>query len=258
MAELFTAENLIAFITLAVMEIVLGIDNVIFISILAGKLPADQQPKARQVGLILALITRIALLLSISWLASLTTPLFSLPFKVEGHDLEITAKDLVLLLGGLFLIYKATHEIHNKLEGEEGHVSNRTGATFASVVTQIMLLDIVFSLDSVITAIGMANQVPIMIAAVLVAVGIMLFAAGPISNFVNEHPTVKMLALSFLLLIGVTLVIESVHVHIPKGYVYFAMGFSVLVEVLNLLARRRKTQPVHLKQAVVESVTQAH
>jgi predicted tellurium resistance membrane protein TerC len=252
MAELFTAENLIAFITLTVMEIVLGIDNIIFISILAGKLPAEQQPRARQVGLLLALVTRVLLLLSISWLASLTTPLFTLPFQIEGHDLAITAKDLVLLLGGLFLIYKATHEIHEKLEGEEGHVSERTGATFAGVVTQIMLLDIVFSLDSVITAIGMANHVPIMIAAVMVAVGIMLFAAGPISAFVNDHPTVKMLALSFLLLIGVTLVIESVHVHIPKGYVYFAMGFSVLVEVLNLASRKRKAKPVHLKQSVVE------
>jgi predicted tellurium resistance membrane protein TerC len=253
-ANLFTGENLIAFITLAVMEVVLGIDNVIFISILAGKLPKAQQAKARQVGLIGALITRIILLLSISWLASLTTPLFTLPFQIDGHDVEITAKDLVLLLGGLFLIYKATHEIHNKLEGEEGHVSDRTAATFTGVVTQIMLLDVVFSLDSVITAIGMANQVPIMIAAVLVAVGVMLFAAGPISEFVNKHPTVKMLALSFLLLIGVTLVIESVHVHIPKGYVYFAMGFSVLVEVLNLAASsRRKAKPVELHQPVVDA-----
>ncbi len=252
MAELFTAENLIAFITLAIMEIVLGIDNVIFISILAGKLPAAEQPRARQVGLLLALVMRILLLLSISWLTSLTTPLFTLPFKLDGHDVEITAKDLVLLLGGLFLIYKATHEIHNKLEGEEGHVSDRTAATFTSVVTQIMLLDIVFSLDSVITAIGMVSQVPIMIAAVLVSVGIMLFAAGPISEFVNKHPTVKMLALSFLLLIGVTLVIESVHVHIPKGYVYFAMAFSVLVEILNLAASRRKAKPVKLHQSVVD------
>lgn len=251
MAELFTAENLIAFITLAIMEIVLGIDNVIFISILAGKLPPAEQPKARQIGLILALVMRIVLLLSISWLASLTTPLFTLPFQLDGKTIEITAKDLVLLLGGLFLIYKATHEIHNKLEGEEGHVSSKTGATLASVVTQIMLLDIVFSLDSVITAIGMVSQVPIMIAAVLVSVGIMLFAAGPISTFVNKHPTVKMLALSFLLLIGVTLVIESVHVHIPKGYVYFAMAFSVLVEVLNLFASRRKAKPVVLHQSVL-------
>jgi predicted tellurium resistance membrane protein TerC len=258
MADLFTAENLVAFITLSVMEIVLGIDNVIFISILAGKLPQEQQARARQIGLLLALGTRILLLLSISWLTSLTTPLFTLPFQIEGHDLEITAKDLVLLLGGLFLIYKATHEIHNKLEGEEGHVSDRAGVTFAGVITQIMLLDIVFSLDSVITAIGMANQVPIMIAAVLVSVAIMLFAAGPISTFVNDHPTVKMLALSFLLLIGVTLVIESIHVHIPKGYVYFAMGFSMLVEMLNLLVRRRKTQPVHLKQAVVEGGAKPH
>ncbi len=254
MANLVTAENLIAFITLAVMEIVLGIDNVIFISILAAKLPKELQARARRVGLIAALVMRLVLLLSISWLASLTVPLFKLPFQISGHDLEITAKDLVLLVGGLFLIYKATHEIHNKLEGEEGHVSKRTAATFTGVVTQIMLLDIVFSLDSVITAIGMANQVPIMIAAVLIAVAIMLFAAGPISEFVNKHPTVKMLALAFLLLIGVTLVIESIHVHIPKGYVYFAMGFSVLVEVLNLAAsRRRKAKPVELHQPVVGS-----
>jgi predicted tellurium resistance membrane protein TerC len=250
MGELFTAENLIAFITLAVMEIVLGIDNVIFISILAGKLPVEQQKQARQIGLMGALFMRILLLLSISWLVSLTTPLFTLPFQIEGKNVEITAKDLVLLLGGLFLIYKATHEIHNKLEGEHGQVSNRTSATLAGVITQIMLLDIVFSLDSVITAIGMANQVPIMIAAVSVAVAIMLFAAGPIGEFVNQHPTVKMLALAFLLLIGVTLVIESVHFHIPKGYVYFAMGFSVLVEVLNL-ASKRKTKPVELHQPVV-------
>lgn len=248
--QLLTAENLIAFVTLAVLEVVLGIDNVIFISILAGKLPEDQQARARRVGLVLALGTRILLLLSLSFLAHLENPLFTVawPFGEKDH-LDVTARDLVMALGGLFLIYKATHEIHEKLEGEEGAISGRTAATFVGVVTQIALLDIVFSLDSVITAIGMANQIVIMIAAVIVAVIIMLFASGGISNFVNRHPTVKMLALSFLLLIGVTLLIEAVHVHIPKGYVYFAMGFSVFVEMLNLAARRR-VRPVQLRQAV--------
>ncbi len=250
--ELLTAENLIAFITLAVMEIVLGIDNVIFISILAGKLPVEQQAQARRIGLIMALGTRIVLLLSLSFLAHLENSLFTIPWPFGDKDhLDITARDLVMLAGGLFLIYKATHEIHEKLEGEEGAVSSRTAATFASVVTQIALLDIVFSLDSVITAIGMADQIVIMVAAVVVAVVIMLFASASISSFVNQHPTVKMLALSFLLLIGVTLMIEAVHVHIPKGYVYFAMGFSVFVEMLNLAARRR-AKPVQLHQSVTK------
>jgi predicted tellurium resistance membrane protein TerC len=250
--ELLTAENLIAFITLAVMEIVLGIDNVIFISILAGKLPVEQQAQARRIGLIMALGTRIVLLLSLSFLAHLENSLFTIPWPFGDKDhLDITARDLVMLAGGLFLIYKATHEIHEKLEGEEGAVSSRTAATFASVVTQIALLDIVFSLDSVITAIGMADQIVIMVAAVVVAVVIMLFASASISSFVNQHPTVKMLALSFLLLIGVTLMIEALHVHIPKGYVYFAMGFSVFVEMLNLAARRR-AKPVQLHQSVTK------
>ena len=250
--ELFNAENLIAFVTLAVLEIVLGIDNVIFISILAGKLPAEQQARARQVGLVLALGTRILLLLSLSFVAHLENSLFTIPWPFGDKDhLDVTARDLVMLTGGLFLIYKATHEIHEKLEGEEGAISGRTAATFASVVTQIALLDIVFSLDSVITAIGMANEIAVMVAAVVVAVVIMLFASGSISEFVNRHPTVKMLALSFLLLIGVTLMIEAVHVHIPKGYVYFAMGFSVFVEMLNLAARRR-AKPVQLHQAVTK------
>jgi predicted tellurium resistance membrane protein TerC len=250
--ELFNAENLIAFVTLAVLEIVLGIDNVIFISILAGKLPAEQQARARQIGLVLALGTRILLLLSLSFVAHLENSLFTIPWPFgDKEHLDVTARDLVMLTGGLFLIYKATHEIHEKLEGEEGAVSSRTAATFASVVTQIALLDIVFSLDSVITAIGMANEIAVMAAAVVVAVVIMLFASGSISEFVNRHPTVKMLALSFLLLIGVTLMIEAVHVHIPKGYVYFAMGFSVFVEMLNLAARRR-AKPVQLHQAVTK------
>ena len=248
---MLSAENIIALVTLTVLEIVLGIDNVIFISILSGKLPAEQQPRARRIGLMLALGTRILLLLSLSALAHLETSLFTLPWPFGDHDhLDITARDLVMLVGGLFLIYKATHEIHDKREGEEGAVSTRTAATFASVVTQIALLDIVFSLDSVITAIGMANEIAIMIAAVIIAVIIMLFASGGISDFVNRHPTVKMLALSFLLLIGVTLMIDAVHVHIPKGYVYFAMGFSVFVEMLNLAARRRTHKPVQLHQSV--------
>jgi predicted tellurium resistance membrane protein TerC len=250
MAELLTLDNLIAFITLTVLEIVLGIDNVIFISILAGKLPTDQQPRARHTGLLLALITRVLLLLSLSFLSSLETPLTK--FNLLGKEFDLTMRDVILALGGLFLIYKATREIHEKLEGEEGHVSQKTSATFASVVTQILLLDIVFSLDSVITAIGMSSVVPIMIAAVITAVAVMLFAAGPISEFVNKHPTVKMLALAFLLLIGMTLVVEAFHVHIPKGYIYFAMGFSILVELLNLRASSKKAKPVNLHQPIVE------
>jgi predicted tellurium resistance membrane protein TerC len=243
MAELLTTENLLALLTLTVMEIVLGIDNIIFISILASKLPVEQQARARQVGLIAALVMRILLLLSVSWIASLTAPLFSI------LGFEISGRDLILLLGGLFLIYKATHEIHNKLEGEEGHGEARVGATFGAVIFQIMLLDIVFSLDSVITAVGMAENIYVMIAAVVIAIGVMLFAAGPISDFVNKHPTVKMLALSFLLLIGFSLVVEGLHFHIPKGYIYFAMGFSILVEMLNLrMSSKKNKQPVQLKQ----------
>jgi predicted tellurium resistance membrane protein TerC len=240
-------EAWVALITLTVLEIVLGIDNVIFISILAGKLPHEQQGQARRVGLALAMITRILLLLSLSFLSQLENPLFGV------FGFEVTARDIILLLGGLFLVAKATNEIHTKLEGEEGHVSGKVAATFASVITQIVLLDIVFSLDSVITAVGMANEVAVMIAAVVIAVLIMMFAAGPISDFVNRHPTVKMLALSFLLLIGVSLIVESLHVEIPKGYIYFAMGFSVFVEMLNLRASaKKKVEPVHLHQPVVE------
>lgn len=245
MEGLFSSENLLALFTLTMLEIVLGVDNVIFISILAGKLPQEQQARARQVGLALALITRILLLLSISFIATLTTPLFNvLSFEPSGRD-------LILLGGGLFLIYKATTEIHEKLEGEEGHASSRGGVTFTSVIIQILLLDVVFSLDSVITAVGMADDVRIMITAVVIAVAVMLFAAGPLSEFVNRHPTVKMLALSFLLLIGFSLVAEGLHFHIPKGYIYFAMGFSVLVEVLNLRLSGKNKQPVQLKQPYI-------
>lgn len=231
----------ISLLTLTGLEIVLGIDNIIFISILAGKLPAEQQDRARKTGLMLALITRIALLASIAWMAKLTAPLFSL----LGHG--VSGRDLILLIGGMFLIVKSTMEIHEKLEGEEGHATARVVASFAKVIVQIMLLDIVFSLDSVITAVGMAQHLAVMIAAVVLAMGVMLLAAGAISDFVNQHPTLKILALSFLLLIGTTLIAEGMGFHIPKGYVYFAMAFSFSVEMLNLKLRK-KTQPVALHQ----------
>ncbi len=231
----------IGFLTLTLLEIVLGIDHVVFISILAGKLPADQQERARKLGLTLALVTRILLLLGISWIVGLTKPLFT----VFGHP--ISGKDLILGIGGLFLIAKSTHEIHDKLEGEEGHSSRKVAPRFASVIIQILLLDVVFSLDSVITAVGMVNKIPVMIAAVVIAVGFMLLFAGHISSFINRHPTLKMLALSFLILIGVMLVAESFHREIPKGYIYFAMAFSVGVEILNINLRK-KAAPVHLHQ----------
>ncbi len=233
----------IALLTLTVLEIVLGIDNIIFISILSGKLPQDQQKKARTLGLAMAMLMRILLLLSLSWIMRLTSPLFPL----LGQD--ISGRDLILILGGLFLLGKATTEIHNKLEGEEEE-TDRKAVSFASVIIQITLLDIVFSLDSVITAIGMVDQISIMITAVVIAVGFMLVFASPISNFVHKHPTVKMLALAFLLLIGVTLVAEGFEQHISKGYIYFAMAFSVLVEMLNLkmrAGRKKKKEPVELR-----------
>jgi len=236
----------IALLPLTVLEVVLGIDNIIFISILAGKLPEAQQPRARQVGLALALITRILLLLSISWIVRLEEPLF----EIRGFGLS--GRDLILLGGGLFLLAKSTREIHERLEGDTGHASAKVAATFTSVVVQIMILDVVFSLDSVITAVGMADEVAVMIAAVIIAVAIMLIAATPISEFVHHHPTVKMLALSFLLLIGTNLIVEALHVHIPKGYVYFAMGFSVFVEMLNLRAARAKVKPVELHEPYTE------
>jgi predicted tellurium resistance membrane protein TerC len=226
-------EAWIALLTLTVLEIVLGIDNIVFISILAGKLPPNQQARARTIGLALAMITRVLLLLSLTWIMRLTAPLFA----VIGH--EVSGRDLILLIGGLFLIWKSTHEIHERLEGESAADRTARGAvTMRGVLVQIALLDIVFSLDSVITAVGMANQVAVMIAAIMLAVGFMMFAAGPVSAFVERHPTVKMLALSFLLLIGVTLIVEGVGQHIAKGYVYFAMAFSVFVEVLNLRSRK--------------------
>jgi predicted tellurium resistance membrane protein TerC len=239
-------QALIALVTLTVLEIVLGIDNIIFISILAGKLPHEQQGRARQVGLALAMITRILLLLSLSWIDRLTEPLFTvLHFDISGRA-------LIMLGGGLFLLAKSTYEIHERLEGETGHASATVKASFNSVITQIILLDIVFSLDSVITAVGMANQLWVMITAVIIAVLVMLWAAGPISDFVNRHPTVKMLALSFLLLIGFSLMAEGLELHIPKAYIYFAMAFSVFVEMLNLRLRgRARAEPVKLREPYV-------
>ena len=237
----------IALLTLTLLEIVLGIDNVIFISILAGKLPENQQKKARNLGLGAALITRVLLLLSLAWIVRLTAPLFT----VLGA--EISGRDLILIAGGLFLMAKATHEIHDKLEGEEGDDVRRVAPSFTSVIVQIGLLDIVFSLDSVITAVGMAQHLSVMIIAVVVAVGIMLIAAGSISAFVERHPTVKMLALSFLLLIGMTLVAEGLDFHIPKGYIYFAMGFSIFVEVINIRFRKLLGKPVHLRDGYHEA-----
>jgi predicted tellurium resistance membrane protein TerC len=231
-------------LTLTALEIVLGIDNIIFISILAGKLPAEQQPKARRLGLVGAFVSRMLLLLSIAWIVRLTRPLF----EVFGHG--VSGRDLILLLGGLFLIGKATHEIHDKLEGEEGHVTTKLKASLARVVVQIMLIDIVFSLDSVITAVGMVDQVSIMIGANIIALGIMLAASGVIAGFVERHPTIKMLALSFLVVIGVNLVAEGTGFHIPKGYTYFAMFFSIMVEMLNIKARARAARPVKLHQPI--------
>ncbi len=242
---LLNPEIWVAFLTLLALEIVLGIDNVVFISILIDKLPEERQALARRLGLGLALVMRVLLLLSLSWVIGLTAPLFT----VLGQ--EISGRDLILILGGLFLLGKSTFEIHENLEGEEGHKSARVSATFGSVLVQIVLLDMVFSLDSVITAVGMVDEVSVMIAAVTIAILVMLVSAEAVSGFVNRHPTVKMLALSFLLLIGFALLLEGFDQHVPKGYIYFAMGFSVFVEFLNLRVRRRRearSQPVELHQ----------
>ena len=229
----------IAFFTLTLLELVLGIDNIVFISILAGKLPPEQQSKARYIGLALALIMRVVLLFSLTWVMGLTAPLFSVWTQ------QVSGRDLILLIGGLFLLAKSTHEIHGSLEGEEGHASKKVFASFAAVIVQIMLLDIVFSLDSVITAVGMVDNIWIMISAVVISIIAMMLFAGSIGAFVQRHPTIKMLALAFLLLIGVTLIAEGLHQHISKGYIYFAMAFSVFVELLNIRLRR-KTRPVRL------------
>ena len=250
MPELYSTENLIAFLTLAALEVVLGIDNIVFISILSGKLPEEQRRKARQLGLALALIGRIGLLLSLSWVMKLTKPLFTI-----GH--EFAGRDLILLVGGLFLIAKATFEIHERLEGAGGPgAKDGKRVSFGSVIGQILVLDLVFSLDSVITAVGMSNVIPIMVAAVVVAVLVMLVFAGAVSAFTERHPTIKMLALSFLLMIGLMLVVEAFGKHIEKGYIYFAMAFSLFVELINLKLLA-KHQPVklhgpHLEQAPKE------
>jgi predicted tellurium resistance membrane protein TerC len=234
-------EPLIALLTLTILEIVLGVDNVIFISILSGKLPVDQQRKARRIGRLAAMGMRLLLLYFIAWIAGLTAPLVA----VLGQD--VSGRDLILILGGLFLLGKATYEIHDKLEATEGHAAGRVAASFASVIMQVMLLDVVFSLDSVITAVGMADDLWVMMTAVVLAVIVMMLAAEPISRFVEVHPTIKILALSFLLLIGLSLVADGMGTHIPKGYIYFAMGFSVFVEMINIRVRQR-ADPVHLRK----------
>ena len=264
MEALLNADNLVALFTLTVLEIVLGIDNIIFISILAAKLPKEEQARARTVGLGLAMFMRIALLLSLAWIVRLTAPLFT----VVGQ--EISGRDLILLGGGLFLLAKSTWEIHHRLEGDEDHASaasaegaasarggeiRRKRVGFAGIIIQILLLDLVFSLDSVITAVGMADELWVMIAAVIIAVGVMMISAGPVSSFIEQHPTVKMLALSFLLLIGVALIGEGLDQHVPKGYIYFAMGFSVFVEFLNIKSHRRVVEPVHLRQPYIDEDT---
>jgi predicted tellurium resistance membrane protein TerC len=245
LASLSNPEIWIALATLTFLEIVLGVDNVIFISILSGKLPPADQPRARRLGLLGAMITRVLLLFSLAWIIRLTEPWFT----IMGE--EISGRDLILIGGGLFLMGKSVYEIHDKLEGEEGHASKKVAASFVSVIIQIMLLDIVFSLDSVITAVGMVDVLWVMIAAVMISVGIMMLSAERISAFVHKHPTVKMLALSFLLLIGMSLILEGFEHHIPKGYIYFAMGFSVFVEMINLRLRK-VVKPVELHQAYIE------
>jgi len=242
---ILTPETLIALLTLIVLELVLGVDNVIFISILAGKLPRQDQQRARTTGIALAVITRILLLLSLSWIISLKEPFFYLP-GLGGESLGVSGRDLILLAGGLFLLGKSTFEIHEKLEGHTGQSSAKVASTFTSVIIQILLLDVVFSLDSVITAVGMVDHILVMVVAVIVSAVVMIFTAGPLAEFVERHPTIKILALSFLLLIGFTLVVEGLHQHIPKGYVYFAMSFSVMVEMINLRVRGKGLEPVTL------------
>jgi predicted tellurium resistance membrane protein TerC len=235
LAAFMTVDGLVALVTLTVLEVVLGIDNVIFISFLSGKLPKGQQERARRIGLMAAMVMRILLLMSIAWIMQLQANIL----EIAGRGLS--GRDLILIIGGIFLIFKATREIHEKLEGEDGQISARVAPSLAAVIAQIMLLDIVFSLDSVITAVGMAEDISVMIAAVVIAVGIMLFSAKTVSEFVDAHPTIKVLALSFLLLIGCSLVADGFGTHIPKGYIYFAMGFSVFVEVINLRVKKRGT-----------------
>jgi predicted tellurium resistance membrane protein TerC len=249
MLELIADPNAwLAFATLASLEVVLGIDNLIFISILAGKLPPERQAHARRMGILAALVSRLALLFALTWILRLTAPLFTV------LETEISGKDLVLILGGLFLIYKATKEIHDKLEGGEhgGGAAAAAGASFAAVIAQIMVVDLVFSLDSIITAVGMVEHIEIMVAAIIVSVGFMLVAAGAIHGFVHRHPTVKMLALAFLLVIGIALIADGCELHIPKGYIYAAMAFAILVEVLNIRLRKAGA-PVHLHEPHLEA-----
>ncbi|MEE8278759.1 MAG: TerC family protein [Thermoanaerobaculia bacterium] len=236
----------VALVTLTALELVLGIDNIIFISILTGKLPVSQRQKGRTIGLVLAMAMRIALLMALAWIVRLTQPLFTVLSN------EISGRDLILILGGIFLLGKSTQEIHQKLEGVEGESSTRVGKSFAAIMVQIILLDIVFSLDSVITAVGMVREIPIMVTAVVLAVGLMMVFAKPVGEFVEQHPTVKMLALAFLLLVGMALVADGLDHHIPRGYIYFAMGFSVLVEMLNLRLRKFTQTPVRLHEPYVE------
>ncbi len=239
-------EAWVALVTLTSLEIVLGIDNIIFISILVGRLPHEQRNKGRNIGLALAMISRILLLLSLTWVMGLTTPLF------EAFSIEISGRDLILIFGGLFLLAKATHEIHNSLEGEEDSHQSRIKVSFISVLLQITLLDIVFSLDSVITAVGLAKEIEVMILAIVTAVGVMMLSAKALGDFVDSHPTIKMLALSFLILVGVSLIGEGFEMHIPKGYIYFAMAFSIGVEILNMKIRKRTKSKLKLRKAIVE------
>lgn len=244
METLFSVHSIVPFLTLTALELVLGIDNIIFISIISDRLPSEKRRKARTIGLLLAIVTRLLLLLSLSWMMSLTAPLFTL------FGQNISGRDLILILGGLFLIAKSTHEIHQKLESsEEKNGVTRKTSNFLSIIIQILLLDIVFSLDSVITAVGMVNEIPIMAAAIIVATLIMIFASHTIADFVDRHPTIKMLALSFLVLIGVALLAEGFETHIPKGYIYFSMAYALAVETLNIRLRK-KAEPVHLKKNI--------
>ncbi|UUZ71588.1 TerC family protein [Polaromonas sp. P1(28)-8] len=244
MMELLTdPQAWIAFATLTALELVLGIDNIVFISILVDKLPKARQEVARRLGLFMAMFIRVGLLMVLSWIVGLTAPVFT----VIGQ--EISGRDLILICGGLFLIWKSTGEIHQSLEGEEGHASSAVQATFAAVIVQIMVVDMVFSLDSIITAVGMVDSLPVMIAAVIVSVGLMMLFAGTIGRFVSDHPTIKMLALSFLVVVGVVLIAEGFEYHVPKGFVYFAMAFSLSVEMLNIRMRRKSAKPAHLHAA---------
>jgi predicted tellurium resistance membrane protein TerC len=244
MEWLFDPHAWLALATLTALEIVLGVDNIIFISILCGRLPERERAKARSIGLILAMLTRLGLLFSLTWVMTLTAPLFSMFGK------EVSGRDVILIGGGLFLLWKSVHEIHNSLEGEEEGQTAAAAATFGTVITQIAIVDIVFSLDSVITAVGMVQEIAVMVIAIVLSVGVMLFAAGPIGEFVDRHPTIKVLALSFLILVGVALIGEGWDLHIPKGYIYFAMAFAVAVEMLNIRMRARMRKAVHLRRQV--------